>query len=466
MTEPDKQASEIAIQKRVYMPPAKVKLLEGQILGGDTFEARRLIQEKAWITLRKAINGLINKANTANVRNIVKDLLKENLIRGKGVFARSMIKAQTAAPIFTPVYAAVTAAINTALPVVGKLVLVRLVVNFKKSYTRDDKPVCESSLKFIAHLANQHVASILLPLQILTLLIDKPSGTSIELCTSFLKEVGQLLSEAHPQALRVVCDSLRSIAQEQKLGEGEERAYDLILDMMDVRRRKFQDYPSLTKELDVVEEGKQITHDDIQLTIHEGDDTLNPQTSLDIFHYEENYEENNRAYEAIKRRILGLDEDESDSPIGDDDEEEGSDDEQKEQKQIQISQAEIEEDTKRANEQEKVDFRRTLYLAISSSVGFEECTHKILQGGVKEGLEIEVCLMLIECCAQERTYNPFFALVGERLCNLDPVYQQAFDECFARQYENIHRLETNKLRNVAMFFAHLLHSDALPWTVL
>lgn len=56
-----------------------------------------------------------------------------------GVFARSMIKAQTAAPIFTPVYAAVTAAINTALPVVGKLVLVRLVVNFKKSYTRDDK---------------------------------------------------------------------------------------------------------------------------------------------------------------------------------------------------------------------------------------------------------------------------------------------------------------------------------------
>ncbi|KAA6397214.1 MAG: putative pre-mRNA-splicing factor CWC22, partial [Streblomastix strix] len=27
-------------------------------------------------------------------------------------------------------------------------------------------------------------------------------------------------------------------------------------------------------------------------------------------------------------------------------------------------------------------------------------------------------------------------------------------------------LETNKLRNVAMFFAHLLHSDALPWTVL
>lgn len=30
----------------------------------------------------------------------------------------------------------------------------------------------------------------------------------------------------------------------------------------------------------------------------------------------------------------------------------------------------------------------------------------------------------------------------------------------------IHRLETNKLRNVAKFFAHLLGTDALPWHCL
>jgi pre-mRNA-splicing factor CWC22 len=38
--------------------------------------------------------------------------------------------------------------------------------------------------------------------------------------------------------------------------------------------------------------------------------------------------------------------------------------------------------------------------------------------------------------------------------------------CFPEQYESIHMLETNKLRNVAMFFAHILHTDAIPWTVL
>lgn len=35
-----------------------------------------------------------------------------------------------------------------------------------------------------------------------------------------------------------------------------------------------------------------------------------------------------------------------------------------------------------------------------------------------------------------------------------------------QQNSMIHRLETNSLRNVAKFFAHLLSSDALPWHVL
>lgn len=33
-------------------------------------------------------------------------------------------------------------------------------------------------------------------------------------------------------------------------------------------------------------------------------------------------------------------------------------------------------------------------------------------------------------------------------------------------YSTIHRLETNKLRNVAKLFSHLLYTDALPWTCL
>ena len=49
---------------------------------------------------------------------------------------------------------------------------------------------------------------------------------------------------------------------------------------------------------------------------------------------------------------------------------------------------------------------------------------------------------------------------------LHQKWQALFEECFQRQYALIHRLETNKLRNVAKFFAHLLHTDAVSWAVL
>lgn len=45
-------------------------------------------------------------------------------------------------------------------------------------------------------------------------------------------------------------------------------------------------------------------------------------------------------------------------------------------------------------------------------------------------------------------------------------YQACFEDCFRRQYALIHRLETNKLRNVARFFGHLLATDAISWEVI
>jgi len=49
---------------------------------------------------------------------------------------------------------------------------------------------------------------------------------------------------------------------------------------------------------------------------------------------------------------------------------------------------------------------------------------------------------------------------------IDKKYLGPFQSLFGEQYVLCHRLETNKLRNVAKFFAHLLYSDAMSWEVL
>ena len=99
-----------------------------------------------------------------------------------------------------------------------------------------------------------------------------------------------------------------------------------------------------------------------------------------------------------------------------------------------------------------------------SSVDFEECCHKLLKLNIREGQEVELCNMIFECCTQERTYLRFYGLLAQRFCLLNPeLYSPKFSELFVKTYQTVHRLEINKLRNGAKFFAHLLYTDAIDW---
>lgn len=88
-------------------------------------------------------------------------------------------------------------------------------------------------------------------------------------------------------------------------------------------------------------------------------------------------------------------------------------------------------------EQDLINLRKTVYLCIMSSANFEECVHKLLKLNIRDGQEMEVCVMLIDCCAMERTFSRFFALQAERLSLLKEAYVRAFAECFVKQYAQV-----------------------------
>lgn len=60
-----------------------------------------------------------------------------------------------------------------------------------------------------------------------------------------------------------------------------------------------------------------------------------------------------------------------------------------------------------------VAFRRTVYLTIQSSLDFEECAHKLIKMEIKAGYEEELGNMILDCCAQQRTYEKFFGLLAQ-----------------------------------------------------
>jgi len=424
-----------------YVPPARLKALMAEVARADAGSVE--YQRMSWEALRKSITGLVNKVAADNIKHIVPELFAgANLIRGRGLFCRSIMHAQELSLPFTPVFAALAAIVNTKLPFVGELLVIRLVSQFRRAFRRNDKTKCHATLLFLAHLVNQRVAHELLALEILVLLLENPTDDSVELAVAFMREVGAFLTDEAPKACHSVFDRFRSVLYE---GEISVRVQYMVEVLAQTRKDKFQDHPPIPEALDLVEEEDQITH---QVSL---DDHLPLEEGLNVFKPDPDFEENEEKYRQIQAEILG----------------EGSDEEEEEEEEEEAgSEAddaptalEIQDRT----ETNLVNLRRTIYLVIMSSLDFEECVHKLLKLKVPEDQEMELCNMVVECCSQERTYSKFYGHIGERLCKLHRRWSALYEQSFCRYYDTIHRYETNRLRNIARFFGALLATDSISW---
>lgn len=85
------------------------------------------------------------------------ELFVDKLIFFRGLLARSIIQAQSFSPTFSNVYAALVAVINSKFPNIGELILRRLIIQFKRTFRRNDKAMVLNIVMFIAHLVNQQV---------------------------------------------------------------------------------------------------------------------------------------------------------------------------------------------------------------------------------------------------------------------------------------------------------------------
>ncbi|KAM3341886.1 pre-mRNA-splicing factor CWC22 isoform X1 [Capsicum galapagoense] len=433
----------------VYIPPFKLARMMKEVQDKSSVEYQRM----TWDALRKSINGLVNKVNAANLKNIIPELFAENLIRGRGLFCRSCMKSQMASPGFTDVFAALVGVVNTKFPEVGDLLLRRIILQLQRAYKRNDKPQLLAAVKFIAHLVNQQIVHELIALELLTVLLEKPTDDSVEVAVGFVTECGSMLQDLCPRGLHGIFERFRGILHE---GEIDKRVQFLIESLFALRKAKFQGYQAVRPELDLVEQEDQLTHE-VSLS-----DTIDPEIALDIFKPDPNFLENERKYEELKKAILGEESEGGEDSGAESEDEDEDEDEDEESEEDDEEQMKIKDET----ETNLINLRRTIYLTIMSSVDFEEAGHKLLKIKLEPGQEMELCIMLLECCSQERTYLRYYGLLGQRFCMINKIHQENFEKCFVQQYSMIHRLETNKLRNVAKFFAHLLGTDALPWHCL
>jgi len=453
----------------VYMPPAKRRQLEQQraqegiAANGNSLQ----LQRETWQNQKRAIHGTINRLNAGTIKPLIQELfVKVNLVRLRGVLCKSVMLAAVSSPNFSDVYAALISVINSKLPEVGELVVKRCILAYRRHYKRREKASCQAICIFLAHLFHQAVVHELIILQLLSVLLDgNPTDDSVEVAVQLLQVTGQALLDVSPAGVRACIERMRALLHEGKLNKRLEYKMEQLLKQ---RKTGFREFKPIADELDLVERDDQITH---EMTLD--DEEIKKEDHLDVFSSDPNFEENENEWAAIRGEILG--EGDSSSDDSDDSDDDDSSASSSESEASEIPDQELQtasEPTKQLTviqdltEQDLIHLRRTIYLTIMSSATFEECTHKLAKIEIPDGREMELINMLIECCSQERTFLRYYGLISARFCLLNDRWKDAFMQSFAEQYQTIHRLETNKLRNVAKMFAHILHTDSIPWSVL
>ncbi|XP_021046384.1 LOW QUALITY PROTEIN: nucleolar MIF4G domain-containing protein 1 [Mus pahari] len=112
------------------------------------------------------------------------------------------------------------------------------------------------------------------------------------------------------------------------------------------------------------------------------------------------------------------------------------------------------------------DVRRIIFCTIMTSEDFLDAFEKLLKLGLKDQQEREIVHILMDCCLQEKTYNPFYAFLASKFCDYERRFQMTFQFSIWDKFRDLENLPGTKFTNLVHLLAHLLKTKSLPLSVL
>lgn len=388
-----------------------------------------VIQKENWERLATHIATVVGSLKPSTVEQCYRNLLQSNLIRGKEILASSVLKYQTD---FNQgmASAALVALVNSEFPEFGDLVIREAIARFISGYKSNDKRGCYSMMSLISYSFCYQVVHEILILQLIHLLMERPTNDSVDLVISLLRQCGKSLVEVSKVAHTVTYEKLRDLLQEGRLSE---RTAHSVEDLFELRRFN---YDSVSLNLISLPAHKINTHT-IILDL-EKEESSKQNMGLAEFQYDPFFFENESKYELFKKRLLETDAEEDTIPIT---------------------------TVKDMTNNDELAFKKTIYLILKSSLSGDEAAHKLLKLRASDGQKHKIVDILVSSCSQEATYSKFYGITAERLCSSHRSWKPAFSKIFAENYENVTQFEPFQLRNVGKFWGHILASDYIGFEV-
>eukprot|EP00794_Sanderia_malayensis_P003193 gene3193-3665_t len=112
------------------------------------------------------------------------------------------------------------------------------------------------------------------------------------------------------------------------------------------------------------------------------------------------------------------------------------------------------------------EIRKNIFCVMMSSEDYLDCFEKLLRLNLKDKQAREIVHVLIDCCLQEKSYNPYYAFLAQKLCEFSRGNQVTFQYSFWDRFKTISSLNTTSSDNMAKLLAHLFASGSLSLSIL
>ncbi|XP_074115780.1 nucleolar MIF4G domain-containing protein 1 [Cotesia typhae] len=425
-----------------YIPPAiRLKQLEE-----STAHQEKLQQ------LRKQMKGLINRLAEHNMHFIstqIEDMYMSNSRHDMNEMLTKLMTESLVSPVLTPdrlvaEYMLLVVILHANVGTeVGAHFLLSLVKKINEmlaeSQDVEDKTL-DNYVFMLSHLYNFKVFGSQLLFQILQKLAEKFTEKEIECILLILRTVGFLLRKDDPLALKELIINLQQKASAEKVMSS--RVQFMLEVLMAIKNNNMKKIPQY--DTSHVEHLKKL----LKNFLHKGNSVTQFNISLsDLLN----------ANEKGKWWIVGsawsgtID---SASKPTKDKNSNGS---------MQFSQQILELARK---QRMNTDVRRNIFCILMSAEDYLDAFEKIQHLGLKDQQAREIINVIMDCCLQEKKFNPYYAILAQKFCNYDRKNQMTLQYSLWDKFRELDELNKVQLNNLAKFLTHLFVEKGLALSVL
>uniref|UniRef100_A0A8B9EZ89 Nucleolar MIF4G domain-containing protein 1 n=1 Tax=Anser cygnoides TaxID=8845 RepID=A0A8B9EZ89_ANSCY len=405
--------------------------------------------------LKKMVNGLINRLSEPNLSSIsgqLEELYMANSRKDMNETLTDILMNACVTAVAMPArlmmeHVLLVSILHHTVGIeVGAHFLEAVVKKFDELSKSDaEGKECENLLALIAHLYNFHVVHSLLIFDILKKLVSTFTEKEIELILFLLKNVGFSLRKDDALALKDLISEAQSKAHTaEKNFKDQTRVRFMLETMLALRNNDMRKIPGYDPE--PVEKLRKLQ----RTLVHSSSSGKETQLRVSL-------ESLLNADKVGRWWIIGSSW--SGAPMIDNTN-------SKTQQKLHIGKVSSKIMELARKQRMNTDIRRSIFCVLMTSEDFLDAFEKLLKLGLKDQQEREIVHVILYCCLQEKTYNPFYAFLAGKFCEYERRFQVTFQFSIWDKIKDLGNLSASAITNLVSLLVHLLRTKSLPLSVL